>query len=1278
MKSGRDPLSRGRGGIAALTLVTWIALVAWVPVAGTAADAPSSSDASVEIPLRVVHAGERGAPDGSILTTGVPFADGALAGPSGLRVVNERGEALPTQLEARGTWPRSGATRWLGVSFPYRADDGDVRLVRASDPAPAPSDPVHIERRGEALLVTTGALRAEIVAAGCPLRSVRLAGREVLRDAACSFLRAAGSSGGARAVARAEGGLHVEREGPLHAVVRVEGRIPVGASTPWVTLRMHFHAGRPEIRLQHTFVWDGSADSLQIAELGLAFPRVTAAGRALAAAGKEPGQTPRSAALPSDGVLSLLQGAAPGEPHRSRYRLRATSPDSAPRDLERGKRTLGVIATQASDANVTLGLRDFWQRHPSELRATPGALEALFWSDARGAVLDLRFDGFEASLDPGLRDQLQQKRWREAWQGMREPNRHNPHGLARTHDLLLHLADEADASGFRAALAFDRPTRVLPDPDWTTRSGVLGQVAAVDEARSSDREARHREVWDQVAQLVDDASDYGLLLHGSGPHFAYEITDGRPVAQPWRYSGVDYGYSRAAWVAWLRSGERAYVDLAVARSAFMDDVLRAHRDGPSRRRGDWYFWGSGPSVIPWGASRKRDDGKTPDPMGLRSGFGLDAEHTLFDWWLHGNARSRDVAREIADAMLRVVDDTPGWPAPWIAESHANRARAHFQWMDDLAVLYTQFGDPRLLDAAGRLVRAHIRPDEPAGVRLERHRKGGPPLPYPTYLFYDVPHLIRAARVLDAPTAEQAERAVMRSHEHALRTRESEPRQMGGRMADAYARTGDARYLAHGLARAQVALGRSAARRDHGYDLRLGAVPSHASQLLFDTAALAAVLPDTRAPLPTFPVLWKEAMRPAARALLWKREGHALRAEIVTGAVSFETPDGEPWPADWTGPATAYVPYGSSQAVRYREVHIPAPAPPGAYAIDAPWSESLAVLSTDAEASGLVAPGGLALGDGSAGAWAFIPVDSEIGAFASSPKAIAIRDARGRRVPIERSGWTRLEGSGRERGPWHVRARRSALFAAEALGGLFAFGDDAALAHAGDLPSPPLVRPDRLESGPAPGARGPGWRLSGPTSWVVPVPVDPRAGALELHFAPDWDSGLLPDRGYKPLLSIEGASEDFELRYGSGFTTSGEAFWELRGYRGRGKSQRSAWIARGEGLRAEPGRFVRLALVWSQGAEGERSWGVVLNGRPAEGSRHLSRLWPVPDGATRIRIGPSVTAAREGESLDAVVDELVVRSDPLGDGSDRVQVRCDFGSPACTDGLGRPVGARAWP
>jgi hypothetical protein len=1210
---------------------------------------------------------------GTWVGTGVPFAEGWLASPDGLRVETDAGLPVPAELTVRGRWPRGGGVRWLGVELPLAEGARSYALVAGRGAAPAPAEPVRVEETADAFVVSTGPLRAEIPRQGGLLRRVLWRGVPVLEQDEANWLTHLADGRRFSDRGDPETRAVLEQSSPLAAVVRVDGRYRgrTGDPTPRWSARLHFRAGSPALGIVHTFTWVGTADALQVRELALGFKLARPMTRAALDESNEPGAGAVEGSLRDGRQLALVQEShfqwGQGE---SRFRVLAGPPER-PEVVAAGERAGAWVDVSDERGGVALVLRDLWKQHPKELRAAPDRLTAYLWSGSGASPpLDLRFPALERLFGAVLLEQLRAPKLRAQWDRFRDPRWHDPTGFARTHDLQLVFHDgDFRAGGVAvAADAFDRPPLLRAEPRWITAGGVVGRIAARDEAAFPELEGRIRQVWDDVLALVEDFGDYGFFGHGSGPHHAYEIVGGRAVAVPWRFTGgVEYGFARSAWLAWLRGGDRRHFELAAAHSRYLNDLVLCHEDGSSRRKGDW-FWSSGVALIPWGgaygesAARREEEGEETPALGVLASFGFFIEHALLHWYLTGDARSLDVAREYGAALKQGIQSRPGWAERFVAEMNAQKSRHAFQRLEDLAVLWEQLGDPWFREEADRLARLLLPPDEPAGIRRDPASPGGSPLAHPYAVFYKAPNLLRYAQAVDGPARAAALRALRRSAEWALRVGDAETRALGLRMGTAFAETGDPLFLAaarRGLGRREAGLEREPTGK-RGYRIKLSGVTAHAHDTLANEAALIAALAGAPALPAPFPALWKSPGLPPAALALRKEAGRELRAQLTaSAAAALADPRGRPWPAGWTAAQREYGREGVAGPLVWRDVRIPAGAPAGEYRVELAREQAAWLLATDAPGAALVAPGGFQLGGEPDPPWHFaVPEGTRaLRLRASDPGLVELRDARGEPVEARPGDGDAFEvaldedGDG---GAWSVRASRPLALALEGVAPVFAFGAPERL-FAAALPADAQASRSAGDQGFPPGRHGRGLRVAGRDALVLAPGArlpdgrferfDPREGTLEFFVRPEWDSALLPYRTTKGLFAIDGEDGSLHAYYIHALDSSGEPVWDLVLQAAPpGAAQEMFRAQRGAPMRWRPDAFAHVALVWYPTPDGQR-WALWVDGvRTATLQGGGKRAWEsfVPRAPTAIRVGAS-GPWKESGAIDGVIDELRVSS-----------------------------------
>jgi hypothetical protein len=341
------------------------------------------------------------------VTTGVPFRDGQLPEENlgTLRLETDSGRAIPAQFEVRGHYPRSRNVRWLGIDFQLDPAVKEYRLVLDGKPGPAPPQPVHISQEQNVFVVTTGDLKAEVPRQGGMLRRVWLKDELILEQGPHDGNWLTTLEGNRHVEARDDRtSAQVERDGPLHATIRVDGRYVDAAGRPscrW-TARLHFYAGRPEIGITHTFTWIGRADQFKIRDLALSFglPKpatVSAVDRSDETLGESVTRT-----LKPGEMLSLVQDQhwhwGHGENH---FGILAGSRDN-PQEIASGEKAGSWIAAGDGRHAVTLGLRELWQQFPKELRAEPERLTTYLWSSSgKAAPFDLSYAGERQTISAG-------------------------------------------------------------------------------------------------------------------------------------------------------------------------------------------------------------------------------------------------------------------------------------------------------------------------------------------------------------------------------------------------------------------------------------------------------------------------------------------------------------------------------------------------------------------------------------------------------------------------------------------------------------------------------------------------------------------------------------------------------------------------------------------------------------------------------------------------------------------------------------------------------------
>lgn len=643
---------------------------------------------SLRIPLRWLdgHAPEA-LPAGA--TWGVPVARGRLASTDGLRLRTASGADVPAQFWPLATWP-DGSVKWAGCAIGAgpAPDDCVVTEADAAQQPPAPSAPVRVDE-GERVVVDTGALRVAMGRAGDDvlLHRVERGGRAVAEDVRLVSLlqdEIDEDGGGARRRFRCRvDGVAVEQRGPVRAVIRIDGvHREEGGDRAWLPFRVRVVAvaGSAQLRLVHTVIWNGDAESDFLAGLGIRADvplraplhdrHVRLAGadgglfaeavRGITGLRRDPGQEVRAAQIagrptgdpatwnpavsqrlhliPAWADVTLTQLSADG------FRIRKrTGAGHAWIDAGAGTRSEGYASISDPEGGFGIGIRSFWQSHPGQLDLrdlTGDRVQLTAWLYAPAAEpMDLRFyhDGL------GQDDYASQLDALEITYEDYEPGFGDPHGVARTHEITVFAHDRTPSAAETASAVeqLQRPPLLQPTPQHLHDAGVFGDWAPID--RSTPLRAEIEDSLDLLLDFylgqVDQRRWYGFWDYGDIMH-TYDLD--RHV---WRYDVGGYAWDNSElspdlwlWYSYLRSGRADVFRFAEAMTRHTGEVDVYHL-------GRWQGLGSRHNVQHWGCSAKQL--RISSPVYRR----------IFHY-LTADERTGDLLDELRDSDERFLDTDP--------------------------------------------------------------------------------------------------------------------------------------------------------------------------------------------------------------------------------------------------------------------------------------------------------------------------------------------------------------------------------------------------------------------------------------------------------------------------------------------------------------------------------------------------------------------------------------------------------------------------------------------
>jgi hypothetical protein len=257
-----------------------------------------------------------------------------------------------------------------------------------------------------------------------------------------------------------------------------------------------------------------------------------------------------------------------------------------------GRRSNGLAVLGDVSGGLAIGLKDFWEKHPSSFEiqgaANPsGELRVWFWSPESEAM-DLRhYD----TVPHGLR--INYEDWKPGWA--------TPLGVANTSELTLWAFDTVPSNEdiVQMAATVSEPPLLVCSPEYYREQRAFGSLWGLPD-RSTPTLAW---VEDQVGGLVDyyrdqveERSWYGFWDFGDWMHnYDFGRHEWRYDIGGWAWINTELMPDILAWYSFLRTGRAGYYRLAenMTRHTSEVDVHHIEPFAPLGTRHNVNHWGDG-------------------------------------------------------------------------------------------------------------------------------------------------------------------------------------------------------------------------------------------------------------------------------------------------------------------------------------------------------------------------------------------------------------------------------------------------------------------------------------------------------------------------------------------------------------------------------------------------------------------------------------------------------------------------------------------------------------
>lgn len=616
---------------------------------------------------------------------GLPFAQGELKKGGAVSLFAADGKVLPTDTWTMAYWP-DGSVKWAGIATVVNIQDDSLHF-KVLDPKQAKKQqvacPIVVDETSSQWVVSTGKVIAYIpknkgahLLDSLNVKGTKVGGAARLlcttqdhpNNAECSTIKYEDYQSVVETVV-------AERIGKVRATFRLDGKYINEKGRKWLpfTVRLHFYAGSEQIRMVHTFVYDGDMNSDFIHALGVQvevpmrealYNRHVAFATADGGVWTEPVQPlsgRRVLALRGDNSWQVRQMRGERIPEKEQFdaknqhllnhwaawnSFRLSQSVSEAFTIRKrahvGHPWIGTFAGSRSPGYVFLGdvsgglgvsMKDFWQSCPTALQvddacAGTALLTAWMWSPDAPAM-DLRhYDDEAHDLEASYED---------VQEGMS-----TPYGIARTNTLTLVPQSTYDGKESVAlmaqSLAEDAP--LMCTPEYLHAKRAFGTWSLPDRSTPQRRrvEERLQDYLDYYVRMVEQHKWYGFWNYGDFMH-TYD-----PIRHEWKYDVGGYAWDNTElgtnmwlWYSFLRTGRADVWRLAEAMSRHTAECDVYHI-------GPYAGLGSRHNVSHWGC-------------GAKEARISQAAWNRFYYYLTTDERSGDLMSEVKDAeqMLYTID-----------------------------------------------------------------------------------------------------------------------------------------------------------------------------------------------------------------------------------------------------------------------------------------------------------------------------------------------------------------------------------------------------------------------------------------------------------------------------------------------------------------------------------------------------------------------------------------------------------------------------------------------
>ena len=665
---------------------------------------------------------------------GLPLPEGAVWKEAGLKVVDEKGAELPSQLEIAGRWFEGGSVKWMWVDALISGREGFFVEAGERTEKSLPGRPVKVEQISGGFLVSTGPAEYKVGAGGSLINEVRFNGRAVVSQGKTRGLYLVDNKGRTATASSRGASMRLESEGPVSAVIRIEGfyMTSSGEQLAGHITRLKFTAGRKEAEATHTLILTNNTNEIWFRDVGWEFEVAGGSGQQVffSLSPRSPGEDVLSLPVGGGKILSMLQseGVNLGLMPVVRYWKRSP-PYTAWQRYMRGEYSFVIrgngqdkilheggkmgdwAALAGKNSGWMFSCRDSAAQHPKEFEAAENRLSLKLFSSASGRELDFTMESMMKNW--GMSPKKMIKSGDEVSQDLLQEyldfiagHENNAAGWSKTHEILFSFFENA-ADAAKLSLLHSGQVFAHVSPRWIRDTDAMGRLSPKDKKRFPAEETVIDGIFWGIAESDCAGPEGGFIDYHAGPH---------RLIHSWRTGA--YTFRTESWYLYARSAERGLRELAQGSNRVYLDGNMSHWDLPGKPRGLFIGAKNPTGDRPDVRGKKRERTRQADLPLYWEGVGryemetlVNMDQALLDYYLTGYRRSGDLISNYARTVKENLspENFPGWRPKLAARQ--------------IAKAYELTREPRLRELIYEIIMLNVY--DPEGEFLFSRR-------YPTY------------------------------------------------------------------------------------------------------------------------------------------------------------------------------------------------------------------------------------------------------------------------------------------------------------------------------------------------------------------------------------------------------------------------------------------------------------------------------------------------------------------------------------------------------------------